>query len=144
MKVYNGEDLILGRLAGVVAKDALLGEEVRVVNCEKVVITGLLNAIVAREKHRRDRKGYPLKSAKFSRLPDRMVRRTIRGMLPWKVSRGKEAFKRVMCHQGVPAEFQNHKLLTVETASIKKLPNLRYAHLGQVSKLLGQKERPQV
>ena len=59
MKVYNGEDLILGRLAGVVAKDALLGEEVRVVNCEKVVITGLLNAIVAREKHRRDRKGHP-------------------------------------------------------------------------------------
>ena len=144
MKVYNGEGLILGRLAAEVAKQALLGEEVRVVNCEKIVITGLLNSIVAREKHRRERKGHPPKSSRISRLPDRMMRRTVRGMVPWKQSRGREAFKRVMCHKGIPAEFGKEKLLTVETASIKKLPYLRYATLGQVSKLMGQKPRVQL
>ena len=40
MKIYNGEGMILGRLAAIAAKEALLGEEVKVVNCEKVIISG--------------------------------------------------------------------------------------------------------
>ncbi len=50
MKVYNGKDLILGRLATVVAKQALLGEEVKVVNCEKIMISGRKTNTVAMEK----------------------------------------------------------------------------------------------
>ena len=40
MKIYNGEGMLLGRLATRVAKDALLGEEVQVVNCEKIIVSG--------------------------------------------------------------------------------------------------------
>ena len=90
MRIYNGEGMVLGRMATVIAKESLLGEEVKVVNCEKMIISGKKTNTVAQEKQKRDRKGYPLKSAKFSRLPDRYVRRTIRGMLPWKQARGKE------------------------------------------------------
>ena len=105
MKVYNGEGIVLGRLAVQVAKDALLGEEVRVVNCEKIIISGVKTTTFAHEKQRYERKGYPLKSAKFSRIPDRYVRRSIRGMLPWKTTRGREAFLRIMCYRGLPEVF---------------------------------------
>lgn len=140
MKIYNGDGLILGRLAARVAKEALLGEEVFVVNCEKIIISGQKRLVVAREKQRRARGGYPLKKAKFSRLPERAVRRTIRGMLPWKQSRGKEAFKKVMCHRGVPEAFAGKDFLTLEAASAKKLPNLKFISIGEICKQLGWKQ----
>ena len=111
MKIYNGEGLILGRMA----------------------------TVIANEKTKRARKGYPLKSAKFSRLPDRFVRRTIRGMLPWKITRGKEAYKRVMCYIGIPEVIANEKIIILEKASAKKLPTLKYITVGEVCKALGGK-----
>ena len=73
MKIYNAEGMILGRVAAVVAKQALLGEEVHVVNCEKIYLSGKKEQTVASEMQQWNRKGYPLKSAKFSRLPDKML-----------------------------------------------------------------------
>ena len=40
MKVIDGTNAVLGRLASYAAKQALLGEEIVIVNCEKVIITG--------------------------------------------------------------------------------------------------------
>ncbi|PIZ50944.1 50S ribosomal protein L13 [Candidatus Woesearchaeota archaeon CG_4_10_14_0_2_um_filter_33_13] len=139
MKIYDGKGMVLGRLATLVAKDALLGEEVKVVNCEHVVISGKKTETVAHEKQKRDRKGYPTKSAKFSRLPDRVVRRTIRGMLPWKLTRGKEAFKLIMCYIGVPEVLASEKMIHVEKLSVKKFPTLKYMTVGEVCKGLGGK-----
>ena len=139
MKVYNGEGMILGRLAAKAAKEVLLGEEVRIVNCEKIVISGNKDNTFKREKERRDRKGYPLKSAKFSRLPERFVRRTVRGMLPWKFPRGKEAFKRIMCYRGVPEELGKLEIISLSEASGSKLPNLKYTTVGAVCQRLSGK-----
>ena len=138
MKVYNGEGMILGRLAAKAAKEALLGEEVKIVNCEKIVISGDKDNTHAREKRRRDRKGYPLKSAKHSRLPDRFVRRTVRGMLPWKLARGKEAFKRVMCYRGIPENLAG-ELISIKEAAAAKLPTLKYTTVGEVCNRLSGK-----
>ena len=138
MKVYNGEGMILGRLAQEVAKQSLLGEEIKVINCEKVIISGNKRKVLENEKERRDRKGYPTKSAKFTRLPDRMVRRSIRGMLPWKQTRGKEAFKRIMCYIGQTEEMAA-QAITLEHASVNKLPNTKYITIGEISKWLGGK-----
>jgi len=140
MIVYDGTGMILGRLAAKVAKDVLLGEEVSVVNCADVIISGRKKSTLARETQKINRKGYPLKSAKHPRLPDRFVRRTIRGMLPWKQARGREAYKRVLCYRGVPESFTNQKLIKVEGASAKKLPNLKFITVGEVCKSLGGKE----
>ena len=139
MKIYNGEEMLLGRLASVVAKDLLLGETVNIVNCEKVLVSGHREKVLANEKQKRERKGYPLKSANFSRLPDRFVRRTVRGMLPWKKPRGKEVFANLMCYMGVPEEFKDKELITIKTASVKKLPTLKYVDVGDVCKSLGWK-----
>ncbi len=139
MKIYNAEKLILGRLASQVAQEALSGEEVRVVNCRQAVITGRKSLTFAREKQRRERGGHPLTSPRISRLPYLFVKRTIRGMLPWKQARGREAFKRILCYSDLPAEFAGKPLLTVDSASLKKLPNLQYVMVGQVCKQLGGK-----
>ncbi|MBT4539769.1 50S ribosomal protein L13 [Candidatus Woesearchaeota archaeon] len=139
MKVYNGENMLLGRLATRVAKSALLGEEVKVVNCEKIMVSGRKTNTFAHHKQRYDRRGYPLKSANHSRLPERFVRRAIRGMLPWKQTRGKEAYKRIMCYKGIPGALENEKLITLEDATFKKLPTLKYTTVGSVCKHLGGK-----
>jgi large subunit ribosomal protein L13 len=140
MKIYDGKGMVLGRLATKVAKDLLLGEVVKVVNSEKVIISGKKEAVFAKEKQKMDRRGYPLKSAKYSRMPDRFVRRTVRGMLPWKQARGKEAFKRVMCYIGVPEVLTKEKLIRVAVADAEKLPSLNYVTVGEVCKKLGGKQ----
>jgi len=140
MKIYDGEGLLLGRLCSVVAKKSLLGEEIVIVNCDKVIISGGKRQVFANEKQKQERRGYPLKSAKRPRMSDRFVRRRVRGMLPWSQTRGKEAFKRVMCYTGVPEEFQGKDLLTIEAASMKKLPNLKFVTVNEVVKNLGGKQ----
>jgi large subunit ribosomal protein L13 len=138
MKVYNGEKAILGRLAAVVAKDILLGEEVKIINCEKIVISGRKTNTFAREYQKRERRGYPLKSAKTPKTPERFVRRTVRGMIPWRRERGKTAYKRVKCYIGVPDEFAKEKLSSLpKTAMLEKLPTLKYTTVEAVCKNLG-------
>lgn len=58
MKVIDGTDAVLGRLASFAAKQALLGEEIVIVNCEKVIITGNRANIreIFEEKKKKDRK----------------------------------------------------------------------------------------
>ncbi len=139
MKVYDGTNMILGRLACNVAKDALLGEEVVVVNCEKVIVSGKKVDVFAHYVQRQNRKGYPLKSRKLPRLSDRFVRKAIRGMLPWKQERGKTAFDKIMCHINVPAEFAGKELITVDEAHVKKLPNLQFVKVKEIVEHLGGK-----
>ncbi|MEK6845358.1 MAG: 50S ribosomal protein L13 [Nanoarchaeota archaeon] len=137
MKIYNAEELILGRLASVVAKELLLGEDVVIINCEKAVISGRKENLVARENWKRSLTGYPLKTPSRSRLPDRFVRLVVRRMLPWKIARGKEAYKHVMCYRGIPEEFQGKEMLTVKGASAQKLPILHRMQVGALCKSIG-------
>lgn len=141
MKIYNGTGAILGRLAAVAAKAALSGEEVRIVNCDEIIVSGKKANTFQMAKARRDRKGYPLKSAKHSRLPERYVRRSIRGMLPWKFTRGKEAFKKVLCYRDIPEEFIGKDLIVVEGALAKKLPTLKYVTVKEICKAIGWNEK---
>ena len=139
MIIYNGENMILGRLAARVAKDALLGEEVKVINCEKVVVSGAKPVTFERAKQKRGRYGHPHRSQTHSRLPAKWVRRSIRGMLPWKQARGKEAYKLIMCYFGSPAEFAGKELITLNDSSMNKLPNLKYVTIGEVCRHVGGK-----
>lgn len=139
MKIYNGEGMILGRLAAIAAKQALLGEDVVIINCEKIIVSGKKAGVFAKFKQFLHRGGYPLKSQNVSRLPDRYVRRCIRGMLPWKQARGKEAFRRVMCYRGKPEEFAGKEIALPATLSIQKLPTLYYTTIGEMCKINGGK-----
>ena len=103
--VVNGEGLILGRMCSIVAKRILLGEQIVIVNAEKVMLSGKRKSKIAEAKEFLD-VGAPERGPFHSRRPDRIVRKTVRGMLPWKQPKGKAAYKRLKVYMGVPEEFE--------------------------------------
>jgi large subunit ribosomal protein L13 len=139
MKIIDAKDLIIGRFATVAAKQALLGEEVIILNCEKAIITGGKANIIEKYKRKRSM-GTQAVGPFFPRSPDRMIKRLIRGMLPYKQAKGDAAFKRVKCYNGIPEAFQGKELITIKEANVSKMPNLRYMTVGNVAKILGNKE----
>ena len=138
MIIIDATDLVLGRLATYAAKEALLGKEIRIINCEKAVISGKKKNVFDEYLHRMER-GIPRKGPFVHRMPDKLVRRTVRGMIPYKKARGKEAYKKIFCYVGVPEEFKDKKAVTVEGANISKLPTLKSVDLKTLSKRLGAK-----
>ena len=138
MKIINGKNLILGRLASHVAKLAIQGEDVVVLNCEDVVVTGKRSVVL--EKYQSIvNKGSPTTGPKYHRGVDRIVRRTIRGMIPYKTEKGKEAFQRVSCFRGVPPDFEGKDAITIEKINIHKTKNLQYVTIKDISEVLGGK-----
>ena len=135
--IIDATDLLIGRMSTVVAKKALLGEKIDIVNCENAVISGTRSHVMEAYKIKRERRttGGPF----FPVMPDRFVRRTIRGMIPYKKPKGSPAYKRVMCYIGVPEQFKNSKLETIKEANVSKLPNLRFVKVGDICKELGAK-----
>ncbi len=136
--IIDATDLILGRLASVAAKNAMLGMEVVVVNSEKAVVSGNKYSTIAHYKVKRKR-GTPAKGPFFPKKPDMFVRRTIRGMLPHRQGKGRAAFHNVMCHIGVPAEFAGEKFETIKEANVSKLPTPKYIYVKDVCNQLGAK-----
>ena len=115
--IIDAKDMIVGRISTVVAKKALLGEKIDIVNSEKAVITGKKKNILAKYK-RKMKMGDALKGPFFHRSPDKILKRTIRGMLPYKQTKGKNAFDNIKCHLGVPKKFENEKKETIKEADI--------------------------
>ena len=110
MKIIDGKNAVLGRLASYVAKQALKGEDVVVLNCEEVIITGKKISLEKDFARKRSRVGSSQKGPKLSKTSEKMVKRTIRGMLPdHRSGRGRVAFKKIRCYNKVPKEFQNAK-----------------------------------
>ena len=136
--LIDATGLIVGRLATVAAKKALLGEKVDIINCEKAILSGSREDLTAQWKRKRIF-GTWSKGPFYSRLPDRMVRRIIRGMLPYKNPRGRAAFERIMCYRGVPMPFKDQKTFSLDQAHVKKLPTHKFMSVGEISKLIGGK-----
>lgn len=107
--VIDASEGALGRVASLAAKKALLGYEVKVVNCEKAIIVGNRKNIIEEYIIKRVRGGSSQKGPHFPKSPEMLMKRTIRGMLSYKKGRGGNAFKRVMCYSGVPKEFEKSK-----------------------------------
>lgn len=109
--IIDAENAVLGRLASYAAKQAILGNKVIIVNSEKAIIVGNKNEIVARYAHKRSRGGSGLAGPLFPSLPDRILKRTIRNMLPYQKPMGRAAFKRVITYTGMPEEYKDKKMI---------------------------------
>jgi large subunit ribosomal protein L13 len=130
MKIIDGKNAVLGRLATYAAKEALKGEEIKIINCEQILITGNKEFIEKDFKQKRDRVGTRQIGPKVSRTSEKIVKRAIRGMLPdHRVGRGREAFKRIICYTGIPAEFKDAKTLSFGNTS-----KLKYIKVKDISK----------
>ncbi len=133
----DATNLIVGRMGSYAAKQALLGHSVNIFNCEKAIMTGGKNFNVEQYRYLIKETGQPQKGPFISRLPDRFVRRQIRGMLPHKKARGAAAWKRIMCYVGVPEEFKGRKLQTLAWANSKHKRTMKLVTIGEICKSLG-------
>ncbi len=130
MKIIDGKGAILGRLASYTAKEALKGEEIVILNCDQVIITGNKRNIEKEYKEKRSRVGSSQKGPKHPKSSEKIVKRTIRGMLPeHRFGRGKQAFKKIKCYVGIPKEFENSK--TIKAG--KEKPN-KFINVKKISK----------
>ena len=132
--VVDASGAIVGRLASHVAKRLLDGDEIVVVNAEKAIITGRTEHIVDAFKTRLGRRtlGTQTKAPKHPRRPETYVRRVVRGMLPWKKPRGKQAYRRLKVYLGVPPELQAASLETFPDAVKDPYPSLTVGALMTV------------
>lgn len=133
--IINAEDLILGRMASIIAKRLLRGEKMIIVNAEKAVLSGKRKSKVSEAKEFLE-VGHPKKGPFHYRRPDRIVRRTVRGMLPYKQPKGKQAYKRLKVFIGIPEELKDQKTETLAEAHAKKL-KCPYFTLGEFAKEIG-------
>ena len=135
--VVDAEDLVLGRMASIVAKRLLKGERIELVNAESVVVSGKRLQVIKEWKKFLEvggRKRGPI----HWRRPNTMVRRTIRGMLPYRKTRGREAFKRLRVHIGVPEELAGVEKETISEAHVSRLGG-RYVTIGEIAVNIGWK-----
>jgi large subunit ribosomal protein L13 len=137
--LVNAEGLIVGRMCSKVAKLLLNGQEVIILNAEKSVFSGKRKSKVAEAKEFLD-VGAPERGPFHYRRPDRFLRKTVRGMLPFKQPKGKSAYKRLKVFMDVPLELKGKETITFKEASSA---NLRGPHftLGEMASEIGWKNR---
>jgi len=145
--VYDATDKILGRLASLVAKQLLsarkAGHEQRVIvyNAEHAVVSGPRTRVLANYRGK-----YKLNHARkgpfYPRMPDQILKRTVRGMLPYqKNSSGRGALRDLRVMIGKPINLAGDELpdghAWGDTVSIDKPLPLKFVRLGEISSSLG-------
>ncbi|MHA1708106.1 MAG: 50S ribosomal protein L13 [Candidatus Heimdallarchaeaceae archaeon] len=119
----DADGAILGRMCSEVAKYLLEGYSVNIVNCEKAIISGKRQSILEeyRELHKKHTLSNPRRGPFHSKRPDRVVRRTVRGMLPWKKSKGKTAYHKLLTYIGIPEKLKDSEIVKPKFADSSKL-----------------------
>jgi large subunit ribosomal protein L13 len=125
--IVDGKGMSMGRLASFVAKQALKGEEVQVINCEKVLITGKFETTKKEFEVKRNRIGHSQKGPKHLKSSERIVKRAIRGMLPnHREGRGAIAWKKIRCYNSVPKELEGK-----EITQLDKVKKIKYSEVKE-------------
>lgn len=126
-RYVDATNLIVGRMASLVAQDLLRGENVTLVNVENAVFTGNPRVLTQLWQTRLDLrpKGNPEFGPRFSKMPDRIVREIIEGMVPFKRQRGIDAMKRLRVYIGIPMKIKDKKFGTLEAAKNTKMKGIQ-------------------
>jgi len=135
--VIDASGLVLGRAASLIAKRLLGGETIVVVNAERTVVTGNRRMVI--DEFVADRaRGSVRSGPHYPRYPDRIFRRTVRGMLPHLKTRGRIAFHNLHVFIGVPPGLGGRSPISLDGARAR--PALRTPiSLAEISTLLGAK-----
>ncbi len=128
--LIDANNATLGRLASYAAKQALQGKKVIILNSEKAIVTGRKKFTIENYHKDKSRGGSSQKGPFFPTLPERIVKRTIRGMLPdYRRGKGREAFKRILCFKGIPEKYKDKK--SIKAGKEKKAT---YISIEEISK----------
>ncbi|MHC1628649.1 MAG: 50S ribosomal protein L13 [Candidatus Nezhaarchaeales archaeon] len=139
--IVDAEGQILGRMASLVAKRLLMGEKIIIVNAEKAVISGNRHSILREYKeYVLSKKTWkmPEKGPKKYRRPDIIVKRVIRGMLPYKQWKGRRAYKNLRVYIGIPEEYVDKPKVKFPQADASRLAR-KYITVGELAKEVGWK-----
>jgi len=150
--LIDAKDKIFGRLCSQVAKRALLGEHIVIINAKDAVISGNKNNI---HKNFLDKLNIatatnPTHGPFWPRRPDNFMRNAIKKMVPRKKVRGREAIKRVHVYiSDIPERFQSRykKLIPVEIYNADKNRLYyynKYITLGNLCDRIGWKKSVEV
>lgn len=131
----NADGLILGRMASKIAKRLLNGERIIVVNAEKAVLSGKKRSKVAEAKKFLE-VGSPGRGPFHHKRPDKIVRKTVRAMLPARQPKGVQAYRRLAVYIGIPDDLKEQKMVTLQEAQATKL-TCSYFTIGEYSRELG-------
>jgi large subunit ribosomal protein L13 len=135
----NAEGQVVGRMGSKIAKLLINGEEIVILNAEKAVFSGKKKTKIA-EAHIFLEVGAPARGPFHYRRPDRFLRKTVRGMLPIKQAKGKNAYKRLKVFMGVPAEFKDQKMISFDDAQLADLKGPHFT-LAELAKEIGWRNR---
>lgn len=131
--IIDGDRTALGRLASKVAKMALEGEDVIILNANNIYVTGNKNSI--RDKYmNRIEVGTTSKGPFVQKTVEGIVRSAIRGMIGRNKKRGKDALKRIKVFAGVPDEYKGKEMASIEKINMEK--PIKKLTVGELSKLL--------
>ncbi|MDX1797859.1 MAG: 50S ribosomal protein L13 [Candidatus Lokiarchaeia archaeon] len=124
-QLYDATDKILGRFCSLIAKKALLGEYIVIINAKDAIISGNKKDIHEKylSKLNISTATNPRRGPFHDRRPDTFMRRVIKQMLPRKKLRGKEAIRRVHIYiSDIPERFKvRYQILTPnETENVDK------------------------
>ena len=136
MKILDASGCIMGRLASHAAKSLLNGDEIHIINAEKAVISGNKDSVAGEYVEKRQL-NHPRKGPFYPRMPHLMLKRAVRGMIPYQKPRGREAFKRLRVDIGKPSSVGDAKVETVDKTKMND--STKYVSLGDISKILGAK-----
>ena len=141
-KVIDVKDKILGRVCTQIAKKALLGESIVVINAKDCVISGKKDQIQKKylEKLNISTATNPRRGPFWPRRPDRFFRKIVWGMLP-RNRRGRDALTRIHVYiTDIPERFKKRyqKLtpLEIQNADVSRLQN-KYIYLETLCTRIG-------
>lgn len=138
MIVIDIQDAVLGRVASRIAKKLLEDEKVVVVNADSAVISGKEKSTLSEYDAWTHIKSLvdPTQGPFQLRGTGDLVRQTVRGMLPMKKPRGREAYRRLEVYSEVPEKFEGEEMKRFSKASLDQLGTRRFIRLGELSKQL--------
>ena len=132
--VVDARNCIVGRVASEVAQRALAGETVAIVNAEDAVITGSEEDVMATYEKRAEVGSD--RGPHYPTRPDGIFKRAVRGMIPYKKQRGREALSNVRVYVGNPFDEDGEAL---DDTTLDRLSNIKFLTLGEISENLGAK-----
>ena len=144
--VFDADGLVLGRLASTVA-DMLLkaarsdrDDKVVIINSEKAIVSGSSTSVL-QNYHDKYALNHARKGPFYPRMPDMILKRTVRGMLPYqRKSSGRRALRNLRVEIGCPhhlASGMPEGHLEGDDTNIRKSLPESYVRLGDISASLG-------
>merc|ERR1712013_682609 len=141
--VVDGHGHLMGRLSSIVAKNILTGNKVVIVRCEGINMSGNFyrNKLKYLKFLRLRCNVKPQRGPFHFRAPSKIFWRTVRGMVPHKSEKGKEAMKRLQTFEGVPPPYDKKKRMVIPSALkvLRLKPGRKFCSLGRLGHEVGWK-----